>query len=525
MCYNGTTMTENKRIFFNIMATYGRNLFALVCGLFTSRWILLSLGEVDYGLYGVVGGLTIFITFFNSLLASGIVRFYAINVGESRKNPKVGIEQCREWFNTALLIHTVVPLLLMAIGYPLGEYAIRNAWLNIPPERLDACLWVFRFTCISCFVGMVNVPFQAMYTAKQYIAELTIYSFITTILNVCFLYYAVSHPGDWLTCYALWAMLLLIIPQVIIAIRACIIFPECRFHRAYLWDSARFKQLLYYSGWQCFGSLGAMLRWQGITILINRSFGPKVNAAMSIGYSVSAQTSTLSAAMQGAFSPAIMNAYGAGDLERMRALAYRACKFGTLLLLLFLLPLSLELPYVLKLWLKEPPQYTAGLCWCVLVMMLIDKTAIGHMIAVNARGKIAGYQAFLGSALIATLPLAWFFVTLGWGIYSVGFAMVITMSACAWGRVWFARKLVGMSARYWFFRIFLPILVVIVFTGGVGFLPQIFFTPSFLRLCLSVAIVELLFFLLSWFLVLDKIERGFVIERLQLVLSRTKRFR
>lgn len=36
-------MTENKRIALNIVATYGRSLFALVCGLFTSRWVLMAL--------------------------------------------------------------------------------------------------------------------------------------------------------------------------------------------------------------------------------------------------------------------------------------------------------------------------------------------------------------------------------------------------------------------------------------------------------------------------------------------------
>lgn len=48
-------MTENRRIALNIAATYGRSLFALVCGLFTSRWVLMALGQSDYGLYGVSG--------------------------------------------------------------------------------------------------------------------------------------------------------------------------------------------------------------------------------------------------------------------------------------------------------------------------------------------------------------------------------------------------------------------------------------------------------------------------------------
>ena len=50
-------MSPNKRIFLNIAATYGRSLYALVCGLFISRWVLAALGKTDFGVYGVVGGM------------------------------------------------------------------------------------------------------------------------------------------------------------------------------------------------------------------------------------------------------------------------------------------------------------------------------------------------------------------------------------------------------------------------------------------------------------------------------------
>ena len=42
-------MTPNRRIFLNIIATYGRSLYALVLGLFTARWVLEALGQVDFG--------------------------------------------------------------------------------------------------------------------------------------------------------------------------------------------------------------------------------------------------------------------------------------------------------------------------------------------------------------------------------------------------------------------------------------------------------------------------------------------
>ena len=49
------SMTPNRRIFLNIIATYARSLYAFVLGRFTARWVLEALGQVNFGLYGLVG--------------------------------------------------------------------------------------------------------------------------------------------------------------------------------------------------------------------------------------------------------------------------------------------------------------------------------------------------------------------------------------------------------------------------------------------------------------------------------------
>ena len=41
-------MTQNRRIVLNIVATYGRSLYALVIGLFCGRWTLKALGQGDF---------------------------------------------------------------------------------------------------------------------------------------------------------------------------------------------------------------------------------------------------------------------------------------------------------------------------------------------------------------------------------------------------------------------------------------------------------------------------------------------
>ena len=107
---------------------------------------------------------------------------------------------------------------------------------------------------------MINVPFTAMYTAKQYIAELTIYSFAQTAANTAFFYFMATHPGAWLMKYAIWMCVVAITPQILITTRAFVIFKECRINLAYWWDLARFKQLGSYALWQMFGGLDYIFR-------------------------------------------------------------------------------------------------------------------------------------------------------------------------------------------------------------------------------------------------------------------------
>ena len=79
-------MSPNRRIFLNIAATYGRSLYALMCGLFISRWVLAVLGKTDSDLYGVFGGMMGFIAFPNTLLNVATGRFYEYAEGLAQES-------------------------------------------------------------------------------------------------------------------------------------------------------------------------------------------------------------------------------------------------------------------------------------------------------------------------------------------------------------------------------------------------------------------------------------------------------
>ena len=498
----------------NIVATYGLSLFRLAVGLACGRWTLMALGEVNYGLLGVIGGLMIFIDYFNTMVVGAISRFYSISVGKERSDPVGGLEECHRWFTTAVLIQLTWPTLLLIVGYPIGLWAIHN-FLTIPPDRIEACIWVWRFSCTASYISMITVPLKAMYNSKQYIAELTLYSFATITLNALFSAYMVTHPGDWLTRASLWGCLLGIIPGLIIAFRAIKLFPECRFKMKYVKCLGGLKELGSYGFWNAFGILGSYLKGQGLTIVVNKFFGPRINAGMAIGQTVAGQCDTLSASLAGAFSPAIYNAWGSGDHDKARTLANRVNKIGVFLTMIFAVPMILEVKEVLTLWLKNPPPFAADYCVFILTYIILDKISEGHLRCVDANGKIARYQVFESTFRISVIPISLLLIWQGVGADSVGWSLIVSYSLCAFNRVYWARRLADMSVMYWLRCVLLPLVIVSALGLTIGYLPRLFLPASFWRVCVTTLFVEATILPISWFFVLDAGEKEFILAKLR----------
>lgn len=477
----------------------------------------MALGATDYGLVGLVGGLTGMVSFFNGLLAFAVGRFYAVSVGSAMKdgNADVGLDECRRWFNTALMLHTVIPLVLVIVGYPIGIWAIEH-FLSIPLERVDACVWVWRFTCASCFISMFNVPFSAMYSAKQEIAELTIYGFVTTTINAVFQYYMITHPGVWIVKFSFFTCILGIAPSLIIAVRAVIKYPECHFVVTYLWDFSRIKQITLYAFSRFWSAFSGMFFSQGRAILVNKYMGPVYNASMTIGNAVAGHSLALSSSLSGAFWPAISNKAGEGKKDEVHRLCFMTCRLGTVLLLIFAIPLVLEIREVLHLWLVKPPPFAAEVCVAVLVFNIFERMTEGYWMSIMSLGKhVVIYSLSVGMSGIISVFLGWWLFAVGFGMWSVCIIFVFAQALTATIRVILGKWLVGYEPTYWLIHVFVPVVLVSFTCLAVGYIPHCFFDSSFSRVLLTTAVVECVFLPLAWFTVLGKSEREYLITKFQ----------
>ena len=456
----------------------------VLCGLFAVRWVLMALGQRDFGLYGVVGGLVIFMSFINGLFSSAVARFYGYEIGKMSisKDRFSALEECRKWFSTAAILHVAIPTALVVTGYPLGIYAISNGWIGVPQDRISACCWVWLFVCIDGFTAMLSAPIGAMFMAKQNIAEVTIYSMIYTVVRTVFIFCMTLIQREWLVPYALGMCLISQIPRVCAAIHALIRLEECKFKMGVFFELWRFKRLISFVGWRSLTGLGDIAKGQGIAMLVTRAFGATANTAMSIGVRLGGEAAIFSSALQNAFAPAITTACGAGEHEKMCRFAYRVSKYSTLLVMVVAIPMMIEIKEVLRLWLKTPPLLSEGICFCTIISCVIGRCSFGHTIAILATGKIAIYSLWHGLSLMSSIVIAGVFVSLGYGLYSVGVAIVIATALSVVGDLIIARRLLGMSIRIWGKIVLYPLVLVTLITTIVGMIPVSLMSSSLARL-------------------------------------------
>lgn len=501
----GWLLKSSTRIAINTGATYGRSLLAVGFALLSSRWILQALGATDFGLFNVVGSLIIFLIFINSVMASSATRHFAFAIG------KGDFDDVSKWFNTSLSIHLILPVVLIVIGWPIAEYVVRNV-LMIPHDRISACVFVFRISLIGAFVNMASIPFIAMITAKQRIAEIAFWDVLQSGMVFALAWFLTRASTDRLLFYATGMVGIHVLIHAIKILRALRLFPECQVRLQSGFDPSRLKELFSFAAWSLFGGVSSTLSNQGSAILLNLYYGPSLNAAFGIARQVSTQANQLSAAMLTAFIPEITSREGRGEYTRVLSLSHFSSKAGCILVLLFAIPLITEMDYVLRIWLNTPPEHTAIFCKLILAAFLIDRLTVGYMMAVNARGRIAAYQATIGGVLLMSLPLAWLFFWMGFPPASLGIAFVIISAVSCIGRVLWLRKLFGEPVKIWFLKVLFPCLTVATAAWLACTLPGFFLPESLLRLSLACAFSLLTTAVSAWLFVLNSGEKAFFLN-------------
>ena len=144
---------SNKRIAKNTLFMYLRMLITMVVTLYTSRIVLNTLGENDFGIYNLIGGIVTFFAFLNIAMTNATQRFLNYELGRGN------IEQLKKTFSISMTAHISIALLVLLLAETIGLWFV-NTQLRIPVERVTAANWVYQFSVLTLLVNIVRVPYN-----------------------------------------------------------------------------------------------------------------------------------------------------------------------------------------------------------------------------------------------------------------------------------------------------------------------------------------------------------------------------
>ena len=507
-----TSNNTFTRIGKNTVVLYCRSIIAMFISLYTSRVLLQVIGIDDFGIYNVVGGMVMLFSFLNVALMVSTQRFMNMEMG-CGKTERVNLVFC-----TSVNIQLLMAVLITVGGEVIGTYLLYN-YLSIPANRINAAFWVLQFSIVTLLFSIISVPYNALIMAKEEFrsfAYIDILGYLLKLFAVIFISY---YGGDRLIVYALLIMLAQVVIRFIYSFYCNYRFPES--HYKWKIDSVLTKKMLSFSSWTTLSGISSLAYQQGIGVLYNAFYGVAINAAVGVAQQINAAVNTLVSNFTTAFYPQMTKGYAAKDWDKVKAMHFTGPKLAFCIMSVMVVPLMLNLNYILKLWLDEVPLHTTMFIRMILCSSLITILATTSNTLVRATGKIRTYEITLNTIIWLFFLIIYICFKLDMNIYVPYSIMVVNSLITSLYIANYSCRCIGVKGIEYYRSVHLPMIISLLmgFTLAFYLLPE---SESLLSLSLNVVITISIVIFCNYTLGLNGTERKFVIQVMRRMINKLK---
>lgn len=429
------SLSDNKRIAKNTIVLYARMVVMLILSFYTSRIVLEALGVVNLGIYSVVGGVLSLLGLINSSMTLSVQRFLAFDIGK-RDNQALNTT-----FSTAVIIHIALAVIIVVLAETVGLYFLTH-YINYPPERHDAVLWVYHLSVLGSFISIIQIPYGAIIVAYERMHIYAWFTILDVLIRLLLISLLLIITCDTLIFFAVFGSVVGIVMFIINRVYFHYQFRNVRFRLVF--DKRVIKNMVSFAGWSTYGEFAWAGTNQGTDILLNLYFGPATNGVRSMAYQVQSIVMRFVMSFQGAINPQVIKRYAAGEHENMRNLVYRGTCFSVYLTLLLALPFLLEADFLLNIWLISVPEELALFAKIIIVNIFIDMLTNLHAAAAKAYGNISRYQMVVSLFLSLNFILSFVALHFGMPAYSVFLVYSFVAAMLCVVRLFLLRQMIPM---------------------------------------------------------------------------------
>lgn len=496
-------MNSKNRIVVNTAILYFKLIFEIIVNLYSTRLILNAMGVEDFGIVNLISGIVALLSFFQNSLTISTQRFLSVNIG------KHDILSQQKIFNTGVFIHLILGVIIVVV-LELITPLVFGSYIQIPPVRLLSSQILYQLTIIGTFLVIITVPYDASLNAHENMLMYSIACISESLIRLVGAIIILNYHNDKLIFYGFLLISIRLVSLIIKSSYCSRKYKDAKIKLSLI-DFKQLREMLSFAGWNVIGGFSVSLRSQGIAVIFNMFLGVIANAAYGIANQVSGQLNNFAANITKAMAPQIMQSKGQGDYVHMISLSIKQCKFSFMLFMLFAVPLFIEMPMVLKIWLKQIPENAIVFCRLMLIVSMIQQITIGLQTLIQANGRIALYQSMMAFFILLNMPAAYMVLWLEMEPFSVIIALVIVEIVCLIVRVILAHRLVSLSYKMFLSQLLAPLSCVLAVSIIISFLliSNIMVESEYLRLFCN-TLISIIVVLSISFVVLSNGEKKYI---------------
>ncbi len=508
-------MQASHRVIINTGILYARMGITVILSLYTTRVVLSALGIGDFGIFNLVAGVIAMLTFLNSSMAVATQRFMSFAHGLGNETRQHNI------FNVSVILHAVIALLLIGVLEVAG-FILFNGVLQIPPDRIHAARIVYQCAIASTFFTIISVPYDAVINAREHMLLFAVLGVIEAVLKLLIAFAIMGTSYDKLVMYGMLFTLLSFVLFAFRVIYCSARYVECKLAMRTYFDKALFSEMTSFAGWSFLGASTGMLANYGQGIVLNMFFGTVVNAAQGISGQVSGQLGAFAATMLRALNPLIAKSEGAGDRALMLKASIMGSKVSFLLLMLFYVPVFVEMPYIFEIWLKNVPEYTVIFCRLLLIRNLIEQLYITLISSISAVGKIRAFETWMSVLNLLPLLLSYVLFLKGMPPYFLYLSFLVYAVAAFILVLVFSKLQFSMSIRSYLQNVVARCSGAFLICLGISSLPLLFMGQGLGRLLVVLALCLISYVPSVWYVIFSQEDRQNVLRILANLFSAIK---
>lgn len=401
-----------NRVIKNTGYLYAKMGITMFISLYTTRLILNSLGASDFGIFNIVGGAIAMLGFLNAAMASATQRFMSYSEGEGNKDKQKSI------FNISFMLHFLLAW-MVGIVLLIAGYFFFNGILNIPSDRIFAAKVVYGSLIVSTMFTVMTVPYDAVMNAHENMKYYAIVGVIESFLKLSVALVCVYTSFDKLIVYGALMACIPLLTLSIMRVYCHKHYEECKIAVRRYWDKPLMKEMASFAGWNFTNTASSMISTYGQGILLNIFFGTLVNAALGITNQINGQIQVLSQNMLKAINPLLGKSYGANKEELLKFSVLLGAKYSTALYSLIAIPLLVQTPFILQVWLKEIPEWSIIFIRIQIIKSLFEFQFITILSSIQATGRIRKFVLWSSTLYTLQLPIQYIIFSYGFPPYSM----------------------------------------------------------------------------------------------------------